>query len=115
MGKGGKGKGGGYPWWEHIKSKGGGKGKGGGDDGPAAKQIKYSAPKTQLEKYASDLDGRQYPCYKDLKGDWKESDHTIFVDHVQGDAYAAPSSVRVRIPQSRAKIPDQYVEDKVRK
>ena len=26
---GGKGKGGGYPWWQHIKSKGGGGGKGG--------------------------------------------------------------------------------------
>ena len=40
---GGKGKGGGgYPWWQHIKSKGGGKGKGGDEvrDGePALPQL----------------------------------------------------------------------------
>jgi len=32
----------------------------------------------------------------------------VFVDHVQGDAYAAPSSVRCRIPIGRVKFPDEF-------
>mmetsp|Transcript_23191 Transcript_23191/g.64806 ORF Transcript_23191/g.64806 Transcript_23191/m.64806 type:complete len:641 (-) Transcript_23191:76-1998(-) len=109
-GKGGGG-GGGYPWWQHIKGKGGGGGKGGHDDEPSAKQPRMTQPSTELEKYVWKLDGSSYPAYKDLLGEWKEPDYTIFVDHVQGDAYAAPSMFRLRMPASVSKYPPVYVSD----
>jgi predicted ABC-class ATPase len=44
------------------------------------------------------IDGRSYPAYRDLKGRWRLGDTLVFVDHVQGDPFAAPSRVRVRVP-----------------
>ncbi len=43
------------------------------------------------------IDGRPYPFYKDLKGQWSLQTATLVVDHVQGDPYAAPSRVRLRV------------------
>jgi len=63
-------------------------------------------PKSELYNYcAKKLEGGGYGQYKDLKGQWKETGYTVFVDHVQGDAYAPPSSIRVRIPSSETQYP----------
>ncbi|CAD7957136.1 unnamed protein product [Amoebophrya sp. A25] len=129
-GKGGKKGGGGYPWWQHIKSKGGGGQSSGGSyspperggetesNGRPMKQAKLidiptlTSPKTELQKYCwNNLEGAGYGAYKDLKGEWKEDDFTVFVDHVQGDAYAPPSHVRVRIPMSLAGHPAPFHTD----
>ncbi|CAD7957772.1 unnamed protein product [Amoebophrya sp. A120] len=115
MGKGGGGKkgGGGYPWWQHIKSKGGGKQQ---DEEPDAKKPKLTHPQTELQKYCwNNLEGAGYGSYKDLKGEWAEDEFTVYVDHVQGDAYAPPSHVRVRIPAAVAKWPDAFLLDNFRK
>ncbi|MFT4622335.1 MAG: putative ABC-class ATPase [Myxococcota bacterium] len=52
----------------------------------------------RLERLLQRIDGRQYPAYRDLGGAWELGDTTLFVDHVQGDPFAAPSRVRLRIP-----------------
>ncbi|RMF04412.1 MAG: ATPase, partial [Chloroflexi bacterium] len=44
------------------------------------------------------IDGRSYPAYKDIRGSYRFSDFTLFVDHVQGDPFAAPSRLRVCVP-----------------
>lgn len=44
------------------------------------------------------IDGRPYPAYRDLHGAWSLGDLELHVDHVQGDPFAAPSSVRVCVP-----------------
>lgn len=114
---GGKGKGGGgYPWWQHIKSKGGGKNEGGKSsyDEPAAKRQTLQRAETELQRYAWNLEGSSYPAYKDLAGKWEEPDYTVFVDHVQGDAYAPPSMVRCRIPAANARYPADYATDKTK-
>ncbi|TAJ44287.1 ATPase [Methanofollis fontis] len=51
------------------------------------------------------IDGRGYGAYKDCAGAYAFEGHTLFIDHVQGDPFAAPSRVRVRIPASRAGFP----------
>ncbi|MGB0639159.1 MAG: ABC-ATPase domain-containing protein, partial [Myxococcota bacterium] len=51
-----------------------------------------------IERVLSQIDGRQYPRYKQLLGRWDLDGFIFFVDHVQGDPYAAPSRVRVRVP-----------------
>lgn len=49
------------------------------------------------------IDGRSYPAYRELRGRWRidprpEEPLELWVDHVQGDPYAAPSRVRLRLP-----------------
>ncbi|MEO0459528.1 MAG: ABC-ATPase domain-containing protein [Myxococcota bacterium] len=43
------------------------------------------------------LDGRPYPAYRSIRGDYADSETTLKVDHVQGDPFAAPSRVRYRL------------------
>jgi predicted ABC-class ATPase len=43
------------------------------------------------------IDGRGYKAYHDAAGSYEDGDVTLFVDHVQGDPFAAPSRVRVRL------------------
>lgn len=122
MGKGGKGKGGGgYPWWEHIKNKGGGKaddggdgGSGGGGGAPSAPVRQPTTRGTTLQRTLEQMEGRGYNFYKDLMGPqgWEMEGcdgAKVFFDRVQGDPYAPPSWVRVRLPSSAAEFPAEYV------
>jgi len=43
------------------------------------------------------IDGRAYPAYRDAVGEWDMGGFSLFIDHVQGDPFAAPSRVRVRV------------------
>ncbi len=54
------------------------------------------------------IDGRGYKAYKELKGAYRFSFFTLFVDHVQGDPFAAPSKIRLRVPMAVAQIPPEY-------
>lgn len=61
------------------------------------------------------IDGRGYPAYKDLVGAWHgDADRTLFLDHVQGDPFAAPSRVRFRMGQRRAGFPSELYSNPVR-
>lgn len=51
------------------------------------------------------IDGRGYRAYRDLKGAWDLGGTCLWIDHVQGDPFAAPSRVRVEIPSSVASFP----------
>jgi len=49
------------------------------------------------------IDGRGYKAYKDIEGAYRFSDGlTLFVDHAQGDPFAAPSRCRVRVDAEAA-------------
>ncbi len=52
-----------------------------------------------------ELDGRGYKAYKDIKGSYKFPEFTLIIDHVQGDPFAAPSKVIVKVPQAIARFP----------
>src|SRR5918997_2921084 len=51
------------------------------------------------------IDHRPYPAYKDLRGGYQLGAVLLFVDHVQGDPFAAPSRLRVRVPRPAALDP----------
>ncbi|KAA3655693.1 MAG: ATPase [Chloroflexi bacterium] len=51
------------------------------------------------------IDGRGYKAYKDIQGVYQFPQFTLFIDYVQGDPFASPSRLRVRIPQSVARYP----------
>ena len=51
------------------------------------------------------LDGQGYKAYKSLRGRYAFSDFALHIDYVQGDPFAAPSQVRVVVPQKIAQFP----------
>jgi predicted ABC-class ATPase len=48
------------------------------------------------------IDGRGYPAYKDLRGSFAFPAFTLYIDHVQGDPFAAPSKLRLRMPMTES-------------
>ena len=61
------------------------------------------------------IDGRGYKAYKELTGHYRFKDWTLEIDHVQGDPFAAPSKMRLRVPQDLAKLPTSLFDDRVRR
>ncbi len=58
-----------------------------------------------LQRLLSRLDGKGYPAYKDIRGSYDYYHFTLFIDHVQGDPFAAPSRLRVHMPMPIAGFP----------
>ena len=63
--------------------------------------------RTTLRSILLKLDNANYKAYKDIKGSYEFSDFTLIIDRVQGDPFASPSKLRVKIPQVVAKFPAQ--------
>ena len=77
-----------------------GGGHGRSSDGPARL---HSAD--DLRDLLARIDRRPYPAYKDLRGGYRLGPVLLYVDHVQGDPFAAPSRLRVRVPRPPALDP----------
>ncbi|MEW6244136.1 MAG: ABC-ATPase domain-containing protein [Bacillota bacterium] len=52
--------------------------------------------KGRLESELLRIDGKGYPAYKDIKGAYDFGNYILYIDHVQGDPFAAPSRIRLR-------------------
>ncbi|MGK7930938.1 MAG: ABC-ATPase domain-containing protein [Microcystaceae cyanobacterium] len=68
-----------------------------------------------LEQTLFDLDGRSYKAYKDIKGSYQFPDFTLMIDHVQGDPFASPSRLRIKVSHSIAKFPPHVYQSSSRK
>ena len=64
-----------------------------------------TATQQDLRQLLQRIDGRGYPAYKDIRGQYAFETFTLFIDHVQGDPFAAPSRLRVRLPLDVAGFP----------
>ena len=62
-------------------------------------------PQDNLRSTLRRIDGRGYKAYKDLRGGYDFGRYALLIDHVQGDPFAAPSLLRLRLPQTIAKFP----------
>ena len=60
-----------------------------------------------LNEILNRIDRRSYPAYKDTRGTYRFPDYVLSVDHVQGDPFAAPSKVSVRVAGKRAAFPPE--------
>jgi len=60
------------------------------------------------------LDGRGYKAYSSLRGAHSFPSFTLFVDHVQGDPFAAPSRIRLRVPREVANQPESLMSSPIR-
>ncbi|MEM7330447.1 MAG: ABC-ATPase domain-containing protein [Chloroflexota bacterium] len=63
--------------------------------------------KADLQKNLERIDGKGYKAYKDLRGKYQFAHFELFIDYVQGDPFASPSRMLVRVPQSIAKYPTE--------
>jgi len=61
------------------------------------------------------IDGRGYKAYKELEGRYDFGTFTLLVDHVQGDPYAAPSRLRIKVPQKQAAMPARHYANRPRR
>ena len=61
------------------------------------------------------MDHRGYPAYKSLAGSWHFPEYILNIDHVQGDPFASPSSLSVRIDGKRAGFPAAFLETQARR
>ena len=69
----------------------------------------------RLFKILETIDGRGYKAYKEIKGKYRFEDLTLFIDHVQGDPFATPSRLRVRVSQSFARFDRTLFSNRSRK
>jgi len=67
-----------------------------------------------LIKTLAAIDNKSYGAYRRIKGSYDFGDYVLNVDHVQGDPFAAPSRVRVAVPQKSAGFPDDTFRSKSR-
>jgi predicted ABC-class ATPase len=63
-----------------------------------------------LRKMILSMDHRGYPAYKDLRGEYDFDSFTLSIDHVQGDPFASPSHLSVRVKGSDADFPAKYYD-----
>lgn len=68
-----------------------------------------------LEQRLLQIDRRGYPAYKDLAGSYDFPGYALYIDHVQGDPFASPSMLRVRVPQKLAGFPPELYASPVRR
>lgn len=61
-----------------------------------------------LRKTLLSIHRKSYPAYKSLRGTYDFKTYTLSIDHVQGDPFASPSNISVRIPLTRAAFPLTY-------
>lgn len=73
------------------------------------------ATEKDLRDILARIDGRGYKAYKDIEGEYEFHSYTLCVDHVQGDPFAAPSRIRVRVPQHLANLPPPLFNIPVRR
>lgn len=64
-----------------------------------------------LREQLHNIDHKSYPLYKSLKGSYHFPKYMLGIDHVQGDPFAAPSSVRIVVSTDKAGFPDYTTKD----
>lgn len=58
------------------------------------------------------INHKSYPAYKSLAGSYSFGKYILNIEHVQGDPFAAPSRLSVKVNHKTAKFPDTYYETK---
>ncbi|MDI3327583.1 MAG: ABC-ATPase domain-containing protein [Alicyclobacillaceae bacterium] len=68
-----------------------------------------------LKRMLERIDGRGYPAYRDLEGEYRFPTFVLTVEHVQSDPFAPPSRFRIDIPLQTTGIPEELYADPVRR
>lgn len=73
------------------------------------------ARQEELRQILKRIDGERYRAYKDIQGAYDFGSFTLYIDYVQGDPFASPSKMRVRVPQRMAMLPTSLFDNDVRR
>jgi predicted ABC-class ATPase len=66
----------------------------------------------RLKELLQRFDGRGYKAYKELEGSFSFPKFVLYIDHVQGDPFASPSRIRVRMSMKEAAYrPEWFASD----
>ena len=68
-----------------------------------------------LKKQLSSLNNKSYGLYKTISGKYLFKDYVLSIDHIQGDPFASPSSIRIKITQNVAGFPSELFNKKYKK
>lgn len=66
-----------------------------------------------LKKQLDSIHKKSYPAYKSLAGEYDFGLYVLSIDHVQGDPFAAPSHLTIKISQKNAGFPADFRKDQV--
>ncbi|MCR5746834.1 MAG: ABC-ATPase domain-containing protein [Lachnospiraceae bacterium] len=69
----------------------------------------------ELKKLLYDIDHRGYPAYKQTAGQYGFDGYVLSIDHVQGDPFASPSKVSIKVKGNRAGFPEDYYKEDQRR
>ncbi|MCS7157999.1 MAG: ABC-ATPase domain-containing protein [Blastocatellia bacterium] len=69
----------------------------------------------ELRRLLNRLDGRGYKAYEEIEGAYEGSGWVLYIDHVQGDPFAPPSKMRVRVDGRCAGFPMDLYSTPVRR
>ncbi len=61
------------------------------------------------------LDGRGYKAYKDIKGNYQFPKFNLIIEHIQGDPFASPSKLIIKISHTVAQFPTEFYKNESRK
>ncbi len=64
-----------------------------------------------LKNLLSSIDHRGYPAYKQTTGSYEFQGYILSIDHVQGDPFAAPSHLTIRVNGKTAGFPGEYYKE----
>ncbi|NLC50679.1 MAG: hypothetical protein GX764_00005 [Firmicutes bacterium] len=73
------------------------------------------ADSQELCRLPKNIDGKGYKEYKSIRGEYRFPKGTLYIDHVQGDPFAAPSCLRYRVEAEKAQFPEQLYRTRVRR
>lgn len=62
----------------------------------------------RLQSELRRIDHSGYPAYKDLRGSYDFGKYILNIEHIQGDPFASPSSLSVKIKGKAAGFPKEY-------
>ncbi|MBH8597724.1 ABC-ATPase domain-containing protein [Thermoactinomyces sp. CICC 10523] len=68
----------------------------------------------RLSQILTRIDGKGYKAYKDIQGEYRFGKFTLFIDHVQGDPFASPSRIRIRVSQRITKHRPEWLKNALR-
>ncbi|WP_082234811.1 ABC-ATPase domain-containing protein [Halobacillus massiliensis] len=69
----------------------------------------------KLKQLLQQIDGKSYKGYKQIQGSYSFSSYQLKIDYVQGDPFAAPSKIRILVPNDAKTILPEWKETKKRK
>lgn len=65
---------------------------------------------SELKRKIQSLDHRGYPGYKELRGEYDFGSFILNIDHVQGDPFASPSNLSVKLEGQNAGFPKDFFD-----